>query len=89
MEAQSGISSEYLIPYRLQNAERREGGAWGRRSERIFKSDSNKREITEEGRESEGNVKARSIGRRRTEEYPITAETGMASEGRNWQYIRN
>ena len=29
MEAHSEISSEHLIPYRLQNAERREGGVGG------------------------------------------------------------
>ena len=61
-----------LIPYRLQNAVgRREGG----RSERIFKSDSNKREITDRGdgagRGRESKIDWATDGR--TEEYPITA----------------
>ena len=81
MEAHSGISSEYLLPYRLQNAER--GGV-----KEFSKVIATKGRLPRNG--GRGDVKARSIGRqRRTEEYPITAATGIVSEGRNWQYIRN
>ena len=66
------------ICYRWQKGERGERREERRSSERIFKSDSNKREITEGGRRVR-DVKARSIGRRRN--IQLHSERGRSERG--------